>query len=200
MNLSTQIDVRVQWNSGDSKIIHTYPGSPIDETLASHGFSTSSSDILFVAFKGEFINAIFSFHYYNISTGDKLVCHSKKKRLNFPGVNYFLNQTLITPSAHPQICTKDEIRTQVHSKMTDQAFDKMEFCDKFISVMNDFLIEQDNFENFDGIENGDFEDDLEDDFEDDLMSTVIPQTSSINGEPMPTIWSMSTPPFTDIYT
>jgi hypothetical protein len=73
MDLYAEIAVRVQWTSGKPQIIHTYPSSPIDQTLATYGFRALPSSTFLVAFKGHFIDPIFSFHYYNISTGDKLV-------------------------------------------------------------------------------------------------------------------------------
>jgi hypothetical protein len=183
MDLFAELVVRVQWNSGHSQIIHTYPGSPIDETLAAHGFSTSPSSTLLVAFKGQFINPIFSFHYYNITNGDKLVCIAKKNRWSFHGIRYFVDRCLITPLSYSQICTMEEIRTDVLSKMVDRAFNKWELCEGFVSTMKDLLVEQERLE--------------DDEFKGESVPTMVPQAASINDTPIPTIWSIHTPKFTD---
>jgi hypothetical protein len=182
MTLSAEIVVRVQWSSGCSQIIHTSPSAPIDETLASHGFSAPPSHTVFVAFTGQFINPIISFHYYNISSGDKLACLAKKTSSNVCQVPHYLKQYSIARISDHQAYRMEKIREEARSKKRDQGFDRWELSGGFDAAMRKFVTEH--------------EESKYEDYEDDSLPTVIPQVASMNEELMPTLWTISSPALT----
>jgi hypothetical protein len=75
---SDTLVLRVQWNWGDSKIVHTPSSSSIGGVLSSHGFHRPGEHQLLVAYKSELTNLLFSFHYYHVFDLDRLICLAKK--------------------------------------------------------------------------------------------------------------------------
>jgi hypothetical protein len=70
--------VKVEWNWGGTKRIHTSSASPILEVLESHGFSGLDNSALLIAHRGRLINPMFTFNYHKIQSGDRLICLLKR--------------------------------------------------------------------------------------------------------------------------
>jgi hypothetical protein len=70
--------VKVQWNWGGAKTIHTSSASPILEVLESHGFSSLDTSALRIAHRGRLVNPMFTFNFHKIQSGDRLICLLKR--------------------------------------------------------------------------------------------------------------------------
>jgi hypothetical protein len=169
-NTEGRIVLRVQWNWGGSKIIHAPLFSPIEESLSRNGFSAINDRvILLVAYKGKLINQLMTFHYYGISSGDHLICMSKKLQLkrDFP---FTMNSDTIIPV---KVTTEESPQRQL-LRINDLAFTRCEMVQRLPIILNDLL--------------NDIDQRRHKAMSDTITATVIPETPSISEAPMPTVF------------
>jgi hypothetical protein len=166
---SSTIVLTVRWSSGGSQIVHAQRHSFIDEVLSSYGFSAGPRTVLFVAHKGKFIDPLFSFGYYNISSGDTLVCHTKA----FP----YKCDRLYEPRLSPRFTARARRSECLNTRMEDQVFTQLEMAQEFPSVMMDLLKQGERF-------------DITGQFH-HPFATIVPLIPTINETPMPALWQGS---------
>jgi hypothetical protein len=167
------IVIRVQWNIGGSLTIRTDSTSPIGDVLASHGFESSLTFSLVIVFKGQIIDPMFSFHYYHINSGDRLICMAKKTGID-PKIVDYLDQFSISSSRTSSLTFQQEdIRENVQSKLEDVVFTRWELLNEFPRMLRELL---DEYEQMDAP------------FEEERLPTVMPDHASVNEAPMPTSW------------
>jgi hypothetical protein len=153
---SSPIVLRLRWTHGHSQIIQTRSHFSIEEVLSSHGFPSRA----LVACKGKIIDPVFSFGYYNITSGATLVCHEK---------------THGSP-----VCRKGGFCRCVHrmedcaeavlDKLEDQTFTLWELGRQFPLVLKELLSEEAQSVQEVGR---------------DQFATIVPQVQTINDTPMP---------------
>jgi hypothetical protein len=174
--LDGEIVVRVQWSLGESKAIHARVSCQIGEALAEHGFSArDNATMLLVAYKSKVIDPAFTFHYYGVSSGNKLVCLTKELH-SIAMSHRFLKSLKSSSLSHISTIaelrrTEDAMHTE-SSRIHDVAFLQCEMLPEFPLILKDLLPE-------DGRQ-------WPPEMGDPVLLTVVPQWSSICESPIPT--------------
>ncbi|OHT11013.1 hypothetical protein TRFO_19512 [Tritrichomonas foetus] len=148
--MSANLVIRAQWSWGDSKIIKTKRDCVICEALKQEGFEEMEGNRLIIAFKGKIIDSAFTFDYYSIQNGARLVMALKKipsktKTLHFLeklnkkdsfndlDVNLYMYDNQHDESKRLQ-ARRDEI-----ARLTDLNFANWETMREFPVIMNEIL-------------------------------------------------------------
>jgi hypothetical protein len=173
LDASETIVIRAQWSTGGSQIIRTNSMSPIEDAFALPEFESSLTSSLVIVFKGQIINPIFSFHYYGIKSGDRLVCVAKKSDVQ-PKILHYLEQFSISQYHTPSRTSQAEaIRAIVRSRLEDLVYTRWELRDEFPRMIQVLL---DEYEQMDSL------------LEEQQSPTVVPDDASVNETPIPTLW------------
>jgi hypothetical protein len=133
----------VRWHWGGSKVIRASSASPISTALTSNGFSALPNTLLIVAHKGQVVNPQFTFHHYQIRTGDQLVCLLKRLPTREKSCR-FLEALFPRKAIAAATPTEDDRTTQQVARLSDLASMMREARPGFPLVRSDQLAEQDD--------------------------------------------------------
>jgi hypothetical protein len=137
--------LRVQWYWGGSTIVRTPSSSSIGDALSIHGFAAFDRSIVVVAHRGRLVDPLFTFHHYNVRSGDRLVCLSKRLPSKDKS-NRFLS-SLCAPPRRPVEAPRPDLtdadRTAEVARLNDFTYLASESAPELVGIARDLLRQQD---------------------------------------------------------